>query len=190
MPLSPPVAREKVHTRQIELNGYTREDGLFDIEARLTDTKTFGFSNNDRGWIEAGEPLHGMLMRMTIGEDMVIRSFEAVTEHSPYGICPEIAPNYAKLAGLRIGPGFLRAAGERIGGVHGCTHLRELLQQMGTVAFQTLYPVLAKRKKSDGTARPALLNTCYAYREDGPVVERQWPNYYTGAPSPAAAESP
>ncbi len=187
MPLSQPVAREKVHTRRIELNGYSREDGLFDIEARLTDTKTYGFPSDDRTWIDAGEPLHGMSMRMTIDESLTIIEFEAVTDYSPYSICPQIAPNYAKLAGIRIGPGFLRAAAERIGGVHGCTHLRELLQQMGTVAYQTLYPVLAKRKPQDSASRPALLNTCYAYREDGPIVEKKWPQHYTGARSPETA---
>ena len=33
MPLSPPVEREALHRRAIELNGYRRTDGLFDIEA-------------------------------------------------------------------------------------------------------------------------------------------------------------
>lgn len=183
MPLSPPAARrEQVHTRRIELQGYSREDGLFDIEARLTDTKSYGFETDDRGWIDPGEPLHGMSMRMTVDEDMTIVAFEAATDYSPHAICPQIAPNYAKLAGLRIGPGFLRAVAERVGGVHGCTHLRELMQQMGTVAYQTLYPVLA-RKKPAGAGRPALLNSCYAYREDSPVVARRWPDFYTGAPN-------
>lgn len=178
MPLSPPVPRDLAHTRRIELHGYHRMDGLFDIEARLTDTKTHGFANDDRGWIDPGEPLHGMSMRMTVNEDMEIVGFEAATDYSPYRICPEIAPNYAKLIGLRVGPGFLRAVQERVGGVQGCTHLRELMQQMGTVAFQTLYPVLMKRKQAAAPGRPPLLNTCYAYREEGPVVERQWPEHH------------
>ena len=41
MPLSPPAARDPLHTRRIEINGYRRADGLFDIEGRLTDTKPF-----------------------------------------------------------------------------------------------------------------------------------------------------
>ena len=187
MPLSQPVPRrEQVHTRRIELQGYSREDGLFDIEARLTDTKTYGFDTDDRSWIDPGEPLHGMSMRMTIDEDLTIVAFEAATDYSPHAICPQIAPNYAKLAGLKIGPGFLRAVAERVGGVHGCTHLRELMQQMGTVAFQTLFPIL-NRRGTPGTAvsRPSLLNTCYAYRDDSPVVARRWPEHYTGAREPA-----
>lgn len=184
MPLSEPAERELLHLRDIELRGYRRADGLFDIEARLTDTKNYGFSNADRGRIEPGTPLHRMLARMTLGEDMVITAFEAATEFGPYTLCPDAAPNFARLAGLRVGRGFIKAANERVGGVHGCTHLRELLQQMATVAFQTLIVVRQQREtepNADSTAtRPAVLNTCLAYASDGPVVKRNWPHLYTG----------
>jgi len=188
MPLSPPAERELLHTRAIELHGYRRADGLFDIEARLTDTKSYPFSNHDRGVIEPGVPLHGMLARMTVSEDMVITGFEAATEYGPYAICPSAAPNFARLAGLKIGRGFLKAANERVGGVHGCTHLRELLSQMGTVAFQTLYAVRNKRPPAANAApnatetseKPMMMGTCLAYAPNSPVVQRQWPAFYTG----------
>jgi hypothetical protein len=60
MPLSPPPERELLHSRDIVLRGYRRTDGLYDIEAQLTDTKSYGSANRDRGYIEAGEPIHGM----------------------------------------------------------------------------------------------------------------------------------
>ena len=187
MPLSQPAKREALHTRRIELTGYAREDGLFDIEGHLTDTKSETFSTEDRADIEPGEPLHGMSMRMTIDQTMTVVGFEAVTDYSPYAICPTIAPSYANLVGIRVGPGFLRAVAERVGGVHGCTHLREMMQQMGTVAYQTLFPVLARLQPSQVAGRPAILNTCYAYREDGPIVARRWPEYFTGTPADAPA---
>ena len=125
MPLSDPPEnaepRELLHLRDIRLRGYRRADGLFDIEAELQDTKTYGFGNQDRGWIEPGEPLHHMLARMTVDEGMVIVSFEAATERGPFAICPQAAPNFARLAGLRIGRGFLKA-GERARRRHGRLH--------------------------------------------------------------------
>ncbi len=183
MPLSQPVAgRTSLHTRRIELQGYMRDDGLFDIEARMTDTKNDGFSTGDR-WVAPGEALHGMAMRMTVDEAMTIVGFEAAIDDSPYRICPNIAPNFAKLVGLPIGKGFLRAAAERVGGTHGCTHLRELLQQLATVAFQTLYPLRRQRDANgSASARPPLLNTCHTYRSSGPVVQAKWPEHYTGVP--------
>jgi hypothetical protein len=184
MPLSAPVERDLLHTRTIVIDGYRRADGLFDIEARLVDTKSYGFRNQDRGEVPPGEPLHGMFARMTLDDDMVIQRFEAATDYSPYAICPDAAPNFARLAGLTVGRGFIRAANERIGGVHGCTHLRELLGQMGTVAFQTLYAVRRKREtapNAQSTAeRPAILGTCLAYAPDSPVVKRDHPRFYTG----------
>lgn len=186
MPLSPPAAREQLHRRAIELLGFRREDGLYDIEAHLVDTKTYPFENRDRGHVAPGTPLHGMLARMTLAEDMTIVAFEADTEFGPYAICPTAAPNFARLAGLRVGRGFIKAANERIGGVHGCTHLRELLGQMGTVAFQTLYSKRQARENAPNaqttSERPAMLGTCLAYAPDSPVVQREWPRFYTGAP--------
>jgi hypothetical protein len=184
--LSPPARRELLHLRDIALRGYAREDGQFDIEAHLVDTKTYGFANPDRssGRIDPGEPLHEMRIRLTVDADMMITA------------CPDITPNFARLAGLRIGPGFIRAAKERVGGVHGCTHLVELLQPLGTVAFQTLYAVRVKRAQlaaAEGTQPsrpPALLNTCHAYASDSPVVGRRWPQFYTGGEAPAGPEPP
>lgn len=186
MPLSAPAARERLHRRAIDIQGYQREDGLFDIEAHLTDTKDYGFPSEDRGWIERDEPLHGMWVRLTVGEDMVIRSCEAATDFSPFAMCPQAAPNFARLAGVRIGPGFNRAVKERVGGVLGCTHLREVLSQMATVAFQTLYPVRRRREIAAeaagqaSQARPPMIGTCLAYAPDSPVVRRRWPQFAEG----------
>jgi hypothetical protein len=175
MPLTPPQPRERLHTRAITIEGFRRADGLFDIEAELADTKTYGFENEDRGVIGPGERLHGMFMRMTVDEDLTIVACEAAMDDTPYGICPTAAPSFARLAGLRIKPGFLRDAFARVAGINGCTHLRELLQQMATVAYQTLYPIRQARGEASDS-KPALLNTCRAYAPDSPVVARRWPH--------------
>jgi hypothetical protein len=190
MPLSSPAPREPLHRRAIDIRGYRREDGLYDVEAHLVDTKSYPFVNEDRGTIEPGEALHGMWLRLTLREDMEITACEASSDFTPYGICPGAAPNFARLAGLRIGPGFNRAVQERVGGAEGCTHLRELLGQMATVAFQTLYPIRARREReevarilAEGGAvegggkrrRPAMLGSCLAYAPDSPVSLARWP---------------
>ena len=146
MPLSPPQERELLHSRDIVLRGYRRADGLYDIEAQLTDTKSYGSANRDRGYIHAGEPIHGMWMRLTVDEQRRIVACEAASDHTPYAICPAAAPNFARLAGLQIKPGFLKEAAKRVGGTAGCTHLRELLQQMATTAYQTIDPARARAR--------------------------------------------
>jgi hypothetical protein len=180
MPLSPPAAREEWHARNITLRGYRREDGLFDVEGHLTDSKNYELTIEERGLLSPGEPIHDMWMRITLNEDMIIVGCEAVTDKGPFRICPDAAPNFAALVGLSVKSGFLKAAAERIGGVHGCTHLREMLQQMGTVAYQTLYSVRVARAQQPTTRRPALIDSCYAYAADGEQVRRRWPEFFTG----------
>ena len=207
MPLSPPATRERLHTRSIEINGYRREDGLYDIEAHLTDSKSFGNANFDRGYIQPGEPIHDMWLRLTIDDTMHIVNAEAVSDQTPYVMCPSAAPNFARLTGLRIKAGFLREANHRVGGTVGCTHLRELLQQMATTAFQTVSPAKVRRDMqqqglhdrpgSDRTdalitekmgGAPKVLNTCLAYSADGPLVQRRWPHLYTGPEQTTASD--
>ncbi len=200
MPLSQPQEREVLHSRDIVLRGYRRADGLYDIEAQLTDTKSYGFANHDRGYIQAGEPIHGMWLRLTVDEKRRIVACEAASDYTPYAICPTAAPNFSRLAGLEIKPGFLKEAAKRVGGTVGCTHLRELLQQMATTVYQTIDPYRAKREADaagDGDTPgsdkldervtekmggvPAILNTCIAYGTESPVVQRRWPHLVTGA---------
>jgi hypothetical protein len=182
MPLSDAVERTHLHTRAITLHGFQRADGLFDIDARLTDTKTYEFSNADRGEIKVGEPLHHMVARITVDDRMHIVAAEAVTEQGPYTICPGGAESFARLEGLTIGPGFLKLARERLGGTIGCTHLRELLQQIATTAHQTVAPIIRRRAAAAGAATGPgrMLNSCYAYASDGEAVRRRWPDFYTG----------
>ncbi len=172
-------SRRKLHTRTIRLEGFERDDGLFDIEAELTDHKTYGFATADRQ-VEEGMALHHMRTRLTVTDDLLIVSAEAETVAGPFSICGGGAETFSRLAGLTVKPGFLRAANERMAGTLGCTHLRELLQQMATVAFQTLYPVRARREDAQPEGPPRLLNTCHAYDSAGPVIRDRFPKYYTG----------
>ena len=187
MPLSQGAERELLHTREITICGYQRTDGLIDIEAQLIDTKSYTFTNEDRGEIPAGEPLHGMSLRMTVDDRLTIIACEAVTDYGPWAPCPAAAHSFSRLAGLRIRPGFLKHALERVAGAEGCTHLRELLQQVATTAYQTMYSVRMRRgvRMDD---KPILLNTCLAYASDSPVVARRWPELYQPKEATEAAE--
>lgn len=205
MPLSAPAPRQHLHTRQIECRGYYREDGLWDIEGHITDVKTYSHHNDFRGELAPGDPVHDMWIRLTIDDRMTIHAVEAVTDSSPYRICPDITPNFQKLVGLRLVGGFHRQVREVLGGVHGCVHLVELLGPVATVAFQTLYSdkALELRRardaaagkqrpaeprpaeaRSDGTARPKrpprVIDSCHAWASDGEVVKRSAPDFYTG----------
>ncbi len=186
MPLLEATARKHVHTRAIDYKGYQREDGLWDIEAHMTDTKTYQFKNNWRGDVAIGEPMHEMLLRVTINDGFVIQDVLAVTDHSPFEMCPNITPVYKSLVGIQMKAGWRKAIRMKVGGVQGCTHLTELLFPMATVARQTIWPLLAHRKnRADSDVgspdkRPMVLDTCHAWASDSPVVKENAEKYYSG----------
>jgi Protein of unknown function (DUF2889) len=193
MPLSTPAPREPLHTRRIECRGFKRADGLFDIEAQMTDVKTYTFTNRWRGDIAPGTPLHQMWIRVTLDHRLTIVAIEAVTDHAPFRACPEIAPNFQRLTGLRIGPGFRAKIKELVGGTEGCTHLVELMGPIATTAFQTMSGQRPERQ-SQGRQRqdrdqaddaklrrpPPIIDTCHAFASDGEVVREELPEFYTG----------
>jgi hypothetical protein len=175
-----------MHTRTVECRGYEREDGLWDIEAHLTDTKAHAHSRRMGGRERApGEPVHDMWLRLTIDLDMRIHDAQARTDTGPYPVCGDIAPNFKALAGVTIGPGWRKAIAERLGGVKGCTHLVELLGPLGTTAFQATGR--ARHARSAGTSpakKPYQLNSCHVYKDDSPAVLERWPQFYTGQRPP------
>lgn len=193
MPLTPPVNREHMHTRQIECRGFLRHDGLWDIEATLSDTKGYAFDSQWRGEISAGEPVHGMEMRLTVDDGYLIHEVEAVTDHSPFPVCPSITSNFQRLKGLRVTGGFSRKAREFVGGTKGCTHLLHLLQVMATVAFQTIRPRGKDgnriERPPEGDSRSPIINSCHAWAEQGEAVRQWFPKFYTGPQQPGPTEA-
>ena len=205
MPLSPPVGRQHLHTRRVTCQGFYRDDGLWDIEGRITDTKTYEHGNEWRGPLKPGDFVHDMSIRLTLDHRFTILDVEAVTDKSPYRMCGDIAPDFKKLIGLRIGRGFSKAVRERLGGVHGCTHLVELLGPVATTAFQTAGSRRANelqtahririgkppkpRDPSVPPRKPYMLDSCHAWASDGEVAKRWVPHFYTGPNSEAVREA-
>ena len=80
MPLSPPVGRQHLHTRRVTCQGFYRDDGLFDVEGRITDEKTYEHANEWRGTLKAGDLVHDMSIRLTLDHRFTIVDVEAVTD--------------------------------------------------------------------------------------------------------------
>jgi len=180
MPLSIPAPRKLMHTRAIECKGYEREDGLWDIEAQLVDTKSYVHSRRHGGRErKVGEPVHHMWLRLTIDLDMHIHDAEAVTDSGPYPYCGAITPNFKSLIGVKIARGWRREINARLGGIKGCTHLVELLGPLGTTAFQATGRAREARNAARTlTRRPYQLESCHVYKEDSPAVLERWPQFY------------
>ncbi|MEH6472310.1 MAG: DUF2889 domain-containing protein [Halopseudomonas sp.] len=182
MPLPPASPRKHLHTRQVTCHGYEREDGLFDIEGRMIDTKTYDINNRDRGGqIKAGESIHDMSIRLTMDLDFLIHEVEAVIDYSPFSLCPSIVDRFKQLEGLSIAPGWNSKVKKLFKGTQGCTHLAELLGPIATTAFQstgTARRLRAEKNKTAPAGANRLINSCHAMAEDSEVIRLQWPEHY------------
>lgn len=182
MNLSSPAPRRALHARRIEFDGFEREDGLFDIEAHIVDTKHFSFDHRNRGSIQAGTPIHDMRLRLTVDDQRVVRAIEVGTFAAPYADCSTVAPSFQALVGKSVARGWRHSVNEALSGALGCTHLRELLLAMGTVVFQTMEGgqrgVNKAIKAVDDDVEPFFLNRCRAWSQSGELVKELLPRFY------------
>ncbi len=182
MPLPANVEREELHHRQIEMRSYRRSDGLFDIEARITDTKSDPF------WgplaeqpLEPGQPIHDLWIRLVVDRQLVIQEAIASSDSTPFEVCKQAPPTLSVLVGERIGAGWSKLVRDRLKGAASCTHLMELLTPMATTALQTMWPFNKDRPfKTDEHGRPLKIDSCFGYAANREVVMRIWPQHYTG----------
>ena len=172
------VERELTHTRRVRFEGYRRSDGLWDIEGHLTDVKNHDFELHT-GVRRAGLPVHDMSVRLTIDTRFNIVHATAVSDRVPYpGGCETVAPDYAALVGLNLVKGFRRQVRERLGGVHGCTHLTEMLGSFPTAAIQTFAG--ERNAEREEAARPFELDQCHALESGSETVRKWYPKWYRG----------
>ncbi len=182
MPLPAPQARTHLHTRAVVYRGYQREDGLWDIEAEMSDVRTYSMERSERD-VPAGTPIHAMVIRATLDDQMTIREIVSASDHAPFAECQQGVDPMQLMVGATMGPGWRQAIEKALGGIRGCTHLRELLFNMATAAYQTV-PVyrtrlrrLAGQPELEGDAPPYHLGKCIAWDFDGPVVQRHYPKF-------------
>ncbi len=180
MSLSPPTSpRVLKHTRTITVEAYTRDDGLWDLDAHITDIKTRDVQLK-AGMRFAGEPWHDLWLRITIDNRMQIVAAQAVSDRVPYpGFCQAVTPDYQRMVGLSLVQGFRFQLMQRLGGVSGCTHLTELAQILPTAAIQAFaseLTTLSKQDDENGT-RPFQIDRCYSMRADGPAVAQYYPRW-------------
>lgn len=85
----PEISREELHFRNIDMRGYRRSDGLFEVEGRVTDRKTYEMETLLGGRkVPAQQPLHDMGVRIIFDETMLVHDIGTFMSASPYGICP------------------------------------------------------------------------------------------------------
>ena len=126
------------HRRQIDVQVYARGDGLWEVDARVSDVRAdaVDLASGPRA---AGQPIHDMLVRLVVDARFAIVEAGAETHAMPYeGVCDTHGDLYSGLVGMNLMKGFRHAVAERFGSVRGCTHINELAQVLPTAVVQAL----------------------------------------------------
>ncbi|WP_332673771.1 DUF2889 domain-containing protein [Aromatoleum sp.] len=175
--------RELTHTRQITCRAYRRTDGLWEIEATVTDEKGEEVPFRSRAPVRRGEFMHHMGIGFVIDDDFTIRDVRATMQVAPWPVCPETVEVYRRLIGLQIGPGFGRQVRERVGSEQGCVHLTDLITQVGNAYIQASWPDrLARQQAIDPDPRRwpdaralAFVGECRAWQRGGETLRQEYP---------------
>ena len=183
--------RQLKHRRNIDVQIYSRGNGLWEVDAHITDTRTRDIQMTF-GVLPAGQPIHDMLLRLVVDERFNVVEAGAQTSAMPYrGECDSYGDLYGRLVGLNLMKGFRNAVKERLGGVQGCTHITELGQVLPTAVVQAFAGVVIDtRGEHEDSQQPFQIDRCHALRSDGPVVRSFYPRWYRPTPAPAPQPSP
>src|SRR5580693_7660688 len=181
--------RRLMHRRSIECAGYLRDDGLWEVEARLVDTKPFAQRDRFRGELRPGDPVHDIGLRLAIDDSLTIREAQTMMRATPYPTCIDVEPILQRLVGERIGKGWRALVRRKIGRLETCTHLSELLGPAVTTLFQTMSNGKNPKgrdstdNRRDAVEPPFFIDGCHSWRTDGPVVAEFFPQFATKAES-------
>lgn len=173
MPLPPSAPRRARHRRAIDVQAFERKDGLWDIEACLTDCNVRD-TQIATGVRPAGLPIQELRLRVTIDRQMNVVDAQspAVKWVSYPGHCEDANPSDRALIGLDLRRGLWHAVTERLGEAAGCTHLTDLRVLSPSAASQACVGEVSQTGASDtdaaGDAMPFQLDRCHALKLDGP----------------------
>lgn len=179
------AARRLLHTRQVEFRGYARDDGLWDIEAEMSDKRSYASARpGGEPPIAVGEPVHDMGIRVTVDDALTIVAIEPIMRATPMPECQDSRAPMQAMIGARMGGGWRRGIEERLGGTQGCAHMRELLFNMATAALQTI-PVYRAQQVLRGelpdpqhTEPPGFLGRCKTWDFDSDATRRAFPRWF------------
>ena len=175
--------RRLKHRRQIDVQVFSRDDGLWEVDATVSDVKTRD-TRMGQGIRPAGEPIHDMLLRLVVDTGFNVIESGALTRSMPYaGECDAHGDAYGRLVGLNLMHGFRQRLRERLGGVLGCTHITELAQVLPTAVVQAFAGEVIDTRGLDADSPPFQIDRCHALRSSGPAVREHHPRWY----KPAAA---
>jgi hypothetical protein len=164
-----------IHSRSLDLKTYPLEEDRIIVEGWLKDER-FKRGYGLDGQVRKEGLVHHMAVRLLVGGmPPTILDAEAEMGHVPHELCYSTQDSIKKVIGLAIKSGFGEIVHKMIGGVEGCAHLAHLVMVMGQEAVHGYWT--HKLAGQPPAPRPLegieslsyVINSCFLWREDGPL---------------------
>ncbi len=168
---------KKVFSRIIDITCYEDGQDSIIVEGEIKDTRLCQY------YLVTGEKkepgiLHNMKVTMRVnGNALTISDMHVDVKHYPREECIDANKNIQNLNGLSITRGFTKAVKDILGGTKGCTHVVNCILAMAPAAVQGYWAYKAQKPvtkefANQGSMSHYLIDTCYVWRKDGPMIKR------------------
>lgn len=160
-----------IHVRTVRVEAAPVGEGELEVTGRLVDERPRG---GPRWWgVEEETTIHDMSLTIRVRcPDLRITHVGGSMAARPYTLCTDALPPLQELVGLSVAQGFTRAVNERFGRQQGCAHLTALIHAMAPVVRQAAGAISHHQPMASGDGDLWFINTCQAWREDGPLAQR------------------
>ena len=168
---------KKLHSRNIEITTYDYYGQRIIVEGFLKDDR-FQESHVITGEKIPSGAIHHMSIRLLVNcSNLLIEDLDVDLISVPREACRETIGCLSPIKGLAITKGFTSKVKKMTGGKKGCTHLVELILAMAPAAIQGFAAQQSQKPSNFDPYRANmilqfLVNTCHAWLEDGPLVQR------------------
>lgn len=167
---------KKIHNRNIDISSFIVDDDHLLITGELKE-KNLITSYKGSGEILEPDIFHHMQIQILIrASELKIEDIHIKMPAAPHGdLCREMEESLKEIKGTAVAPGFTSKIKKIAGGTKGCVHVTNLLLSMAPAVIQGYWIFVAKDKQrsreSDDLVKKYLINTCWAWREDGPLAK-------------------
>ena len=168
---------KKVFSRTINISCYENDQDSIIVEGEIKDIRLCPY------YLVTGEKkdpgiLHNMKITMKVtGNTITISDIKVEMIYYPREECIEANKNIERLNGLSITKGFTKAVKDIIGGNKGCTHVANCILAMAPAIVQGFWAYKAQKPitkefTNQGSMSHYLIDTCYVWRKDGPMIKK------------------
>jgi hypothetical protein len=167
--------QQKIHDRKVDTAIYEGAENTIIIEGSLQDNR-FCDSHLFTGEIRPPYTVHHMIVRMELElPDLTILDIEVEMPSVPHEPCRDIIECLEPLKGMPIAAGFTAKVRKMVDRKKACTHLLTLLAAMAPAAFQGAWSARIRQPvemEIYAGMMDKLKNTCWTWRDEGPLAEK------------------